>query len=333
MRSALVRYDTTRYGLKRIGTKSTTTSDFAPSHDSEPAIYPAVRTPFNLTSHSPSTSTSTTPPAMNDPTTFPLPSPLLLLSLLLPLLSIPLIYADYTTFLSLGPGGTPPTPTGYLKIKLLSLITLRNPYLPPPLPPHFRPQSGVLTPLSIPLRPGARPLVKGIAPQRQRTQRSSPGTYNLLLSELRAVVRASGSALTERTSCFETHSSGIFATTPILRTRCGGEICHAHAVDGSLHLVLHPADAGVVLERGWGERHPLARGGWCRRFVPKEFVLVYAPRTEGEVKVVMEIVRAGVWWVAGMEVDGREKGECRGEGDAACGMCSVHGGGEEVKTA
>ncbi|KAK3204085.1 hypothetical protein GRF29_106g1654561 [Pseudopithomyces chartarum] len=125
---------------------------------------------------------------MNDPTTFPLPSPLLLLSLLLPLLSIPLIYADYTTFLSLGPGGTPPTPTGYLKIKLLSLITLRNPYLPPPLPPHFRPQSGVLTPLSIPLRPGARPLVKGIAPQRQRTQRSSPGTYNLLLSELRAVV-------------------------------------------------------------------------------------------------------------------------------------------------
>ena len=75
-----------------------------------------------------------------------------------------------------------------------------------------------------------------------------------------------------------------------------------------MHLTLHPADAKAVLESGWGERHPLARGGWCRRFVPKEFVLVYAPREEGEVEVVMEIVAASVWWVSGIDVNGDEAG-------------------------
>lgn len=116
--------------------------------------------------------------------------------------------------------------------------------------------------------------------------------------------------LAERTSCFEKHSSGLFTSIPITRT-CGGEICHVHPSDGSLHLTLHPSDARLMLERGWGERHPLARGGWCRRFVPKEFVLVYAPRTEEEVEVVMGIVAASVWWVSGIDVAGDEEGRRR----------------------
>lgn len=76
-----------------------------------------------------------------------------------------------------------------------------------------------------------------------------------------------------------------------------------------MHLTLHPADAKVLLENGWGERHPLARGGWCRRFVPKEFVLVYAPRSEAEVDVVMGVVAASVWWVSGIDVRGDEDGQ------------------------
>jgi hypothetical protein len=64
-------------------------------------------------------------------------------------------------------------------------------------------------------------------------------------------------------------------------------------------MTLHPADAKIVLERGWGERHPLARGGWCSRFVPVGFVMIYAPRSDDELRVVMETVRASVWWVSG----------------------------------
>lgn len=67
-------------------------------------------------------------------------------------------------------------------------------------------------------------------------------------------------------------------------------------------MTLHPQDARLVLERGWAERHPLAKGGWLTRFVPSCFVMVYAPRTAEEVDVVMEIVGAAVWWVGGQSL-------------------------------
>lgn len=230
-----------------------------------------------------------------------------LISLILPLLAALYIHHDYRSFLSLGPGGTPSTPLGYLKIKLLSLISLRDPLRPLPVPLHFRPEHGYLTPWTLPSRSGTRPVVQGIAPQRQRTQKSSPEIYTTLVSSLRSLTTDPRNCVVERTSCFEKHSSGLFASTPITRT-CGGEICHAHPSDGSLHLSLHPADACIVIESGWGERHPLAKGGWFRRFVPREFVLVYAPRGAEEVDVVLGVVKAAVWWVSGVDV-GRGEGE------------------------
>ncbi|KAF2448004.1 hypothetical protein P171DRAFT_383307, partial [Karstenula rhodostoma CBS 690.94] len=251
------------------------------------------------------------------------------LTFLLPVLTLVYIHADYKAFLSLGPGGTPATPLGYAKIKLLSVLCLRDPLRPQAIPPHFRPQHGYLAPTSLPTRPGARPVVRGIAPQRQQTQKSTRDIYAALVAAMRALIADPANCLLERTSCFEKHSSGIFASTPITRT-CGGEVCHAHPSDGSMHMTLHPADAKIVLERGWGERHPLARGGWCRRFVPKEFVLIYAPRSAEEVEAVMQIVGAGVWWVSGIDVR-REGAERRDEmagveafvreGGAECHAC------------
>lgn len=40
---------------------------------------------------------------------------------------------------------------------------------------------------------------------------------------------------------------------------------------------IHPDDARAVLEKRWGERHPLARGGWLRQYVPKEFTSKFSP--------------------------------------------------------
>ncbi|KAF2131761.1 hypothetical protein P153DRAFT_286593 [Dothidotthia symphoricarpi CBS 119687] len=256
-----------------------------------------------------------------------------ILTLVLPILTAFYIYNDYLAFLSLGKGGTPSTPLGYLKIKTLSLVSLRDPYRPLPIPPHFRPQKGYLR--SLPRRVTRRPLVQGIAPQRQQTQKSSEKLYAQLVARLQSLARDPRNMLMERTSCFEKHSSGLFATLPITRT-CGGEVCHAHPSDGSLHLTLHPADAKLVLEHGLGERHPLAKGGWYRRFVPREFVLIYAPRSEEEVDVVMRIVAAAVWWVSGVDVnagDGEGEGRRRSADVAAigkamegsgCGVCKVH---------
>ncbi|KAF9696265.1 hypothetical protein EKO04_005977 [Ascochyta lentis] len=220
--------------------------------------------------------------------------------LTLPVLTAFYIYHDYKAFLSLGPGGTPSTPFGYLKIKTLGLFSLRDPLRPLPIPPHFRPQKGYLD--FLPIRSGARPMVQGIAPQRQQTQKSDEKMYGRLVEGMRYYAQDPANMLLERTSCFEKNSSGLFASVPITRT-CGGEICHAHPLDGSLHLTLHPADAKIMIENGWGERHPLARGGWFRRFVPREFVLVYAPRTETDLDAVMQIVAASIWWVSGVDVN------------------------------
>jgi len=93
-----------------------------------------------------------------------------------------------------------------------------------------------------------------------------------------------------------------------------------------MHVTLHPADAKLVIEKGWAQRHPLARGGWLSRFVPEGFMMVYAPRNEEEVEVVMRIVRAAAWWVGGkscvdemgrpkmerVETEKEEKGEKNG---------------------
>ena len=264
------------------------------------------------------------------------------LTFLLPPLLALYIFKDYKAYLSLGPGGTPATPLGYLKIKLLSVICLRDPLRPLPIPPHFRPQQGYFNDDTLPARKGGRPLVQGVAPQRQQTEKSSEIIYNKLVARLQSLANDPRNRLVERTSCFEKNSSGLFTSIPITRT-CGGEICHAHPSDGSMHLTLHPADAKLMLENGWGERHPLARGGWCRRFVPKEFVLIYAPRNEAEVDIVMRIVAASIWWVSGIDVNGEEQGPRRKSRDVeavskamegkGCWACDACGSGKVEKMA
>lgn len=70
-----------------------------------------------------------------------------------------------------------------------------------------------------------------------------------------------------------------------------------------MHMNLHPADAAEVLKKGWGQRHPLAKGGWMRKYVPREFMMVYAPRNKEELEVVGKIVQAAAWWVMGERID------------------------------
>jgi hypothetical protein len=249
--------------------------------------------------------------------------PLLVLLACLPslLLAAHYIRKDYHAFLALGPGGTPPTPTGYARICILRLFAVRDPLSPPSIPRSVHPKHGQL-PSSLPIRPGPRPTVAGIAPHRQTTQRASKTMYSTLSTRIHQLVNAHPSTLRAATSCFEKHSTGIFCAATngpaasalgpaTKRLTCGGEVCHSHPSDGSLHLVLHPADVRAVLEKGWGERHPLAwddgGDGWCwwwwAKSVPPGFVMVYAPRDERELEVVMEIIRAAVWWVGGTVVN------------------------------
>jgi hypothetical protein len=230
------------------------------------------------------------------------PTGVLTLSILLSP-SLYFVYRDYKAFLALGPGGTPSTPAGYLKISILRLFAVKDPLLPPPVYPSLYPSTGYFSDqASFPRRTGSRPRVGGIAPHRQLDQKGTKETDKLQREQLLSFAAALNTHFRTAPSCFEKRGLSLYSTAAVNRT-CNGEIAHLHDTEKSLHVTLHPADVAVVLAAAWGERHPLADGTWVGRYVPSGFVMVYAPRNEEEVRVVGRILRAAVWWVSGVRLE------------------------------
>lgn len=74
---------------------------------------------------------------------------------------------------------------------------------------------------------------------------------------------------------------------------------------GVRHVTLHPNDVKIVLEAGWGERHPLA-GVFKRWFVPQlpaGFIMLYAPQDDDEIEVVLKVISAAAAFVNGKEIE------------------------------
>lgn len=186
-----------------------------------------------------------------------------------------LIRNDYHNFLNLGPGGTPPTPVGYARLTWYRLFALRDPFSPPPRDPTLLPSDGILR--GLPYRPGPRPSVAGLAPQRQLDQFGSRPMHEKLKATLLDLTARNPKKFTTATSCLEKHGFALFARHPL--NVCGnGEVCHLHTSDKSMHMNLHPDDIKEILAKGWGQRHPMAWTGWVYTPVPSTFVMVYAPR-------------------------------------------------------
>lgn len=89
---------------------------------------------------------------------------------------------------------------GYLKIKFLGLCALKNPYIPAPLTAKCQTRTGYLQ--SLPKRPNPRPIVQGIVPHRQVTQRASPAMFAKLTATVENMTERYG-GLAIGTSCFE----------------------------------------------------------------------------------------------------------------------------------
>jgi len=92
-----------------------------------------------------------------------------------------IIYNDYENFLSLGPGGTPSTFLGYLKIAYLRLFALSDPYTPATFSEKIYPATGYYQRAHtwLPERTGPRPKIAGISPRHvaligSRAKRASP---------------------------------------------------------------------------------------------------------------------------------------------------------------
>lgn len=214
---------------------------------------------------------------------------------------------DYKMFLALGPGGTAYSFRGYGQLFFMSFFKVRDPYLAPEMPSRLRPRVGFLKELEA--RRGDRPQLAGIAPQRQITQNCSDGMRQALQDMIRGLADECPSHWYVATSAFERHNEALFSKfKTFAEPDYYGEIVHSHS-DGSMHLALHPADVKLVLEKGWGERHPLARGRtwWWHAPVPRGFMIIYGPRDEAELQQVKSIIRAAAWWVSGVDSRG-EKG-------------------------
>ena len=76
----------------------------------------------------------------------------------------------------------------------------------------------------------------------------------------------------------------------------GREFAHLHPPpEGSLHAALPPSAAAEAIVRGWAEIHPVARMG----LIPENVVMLYAPRDEAEMTVVLELVRSSLQFARG----------------------------------
>ncbi|KAF3075928.1 hypothetical protein CFAM422_001247 [Trichoderma lentiforme] len=217
-----------------------------------------------------------------------------------------LVHNDYHNFLNLGPGGTPSTIQGYIRITYLRMLTLRDPFTAPLPDPSRDPKTGVLAGKHLPYRAGPRPVVAGIAPQRQLDQHGSRQCYIALRRAMERLSTKNPHKFGTERSCLEKHGLALFARHP-LQTNCQGEIAHVHDSDHSMHMCLHPNDIKEILQKGWGQRHPLA---WKNRFiqmpVSQDFVMVYAPRVstdDMELEIVGKIINAAIWYTLAEDVD------------------------------
>ena len=75
------------------------------------------------------------------------------------------------------------------------------------------------------------------------------------------------------------HLAEHLARGPAPAFQCGREFAHVHPVDGSLHLTLPVRVHREVVEKGWGEPHPLSGT-----------MLVFGPRRPRELEVVWQIL-------------------------------------------
>jgi hypothetical protein len=225
-------------------------------------------------------------------------------------LSVAWVVSDFYAWKAFGTGGTPPTWAGYwrmTKFRINRILLFGKDDLSDPSPlsgsgPKFLDAS------TIPQRKGERPkMMARTMPQRQvpyKKGTAAPGVEERVAKMMATFAAKHPDIIELRPSKTEGGSTDAIYGKPDIATinpktktsgMLGTEIAHAHPSEGSLHVWLSEADAKTVVEKGWGMRFPLA-------FIDKGWAMVYAPRTMAEVDVVEMIVKAGIAWIAGVEV-------------------------------
>ncbi|WP_017593184.1 luciferase domain-containing protein [Nocardiopsis potens] len=149
--------------------------------------------------------------------------------------------------------------------------------------------------LGLPARTGGRPATGPSVPHVQLDQ-NSPGEVREELE--RWMVGHLEGAVVRPSEISEPGSLAFFldgvlppAGAVLLPPRLNAEFAHVHP-DGSLHLALSREDQDELIAGGWGERHPL--------YSPAvNVVMLYGPRTGGELEVAKAVVEASYRYATG----------------------------------
>ncbi|KAF2830835.1 hypothetical protein CC86DRAFT_367494 [Ophiobolus disseminans] len=215
-------------------------------------------------------------------------------------------WLDFKSWQSSGTGGTPPTLQGYLKIRRWGLYLLyKRQNL---LDSSAIPESGAsyIKPQKVPNRVGTRPsLTRWTLPQRQLPEKITPAASSTLQNLMQEFAHTPPFSTFIETRPSKTEGGtgpaiyvkpSVASINPVAH-KIFYEVAHVHPSENSLHVYVSPQDAKLVMKRGWGQRFPVT---WL---APPSWIMVYAPRTEEEVEVVREIVRAAVCFAVGREVE------------------------------
>lgn len=122
-----------------------------------------------------------------------------------------------------------------------------------------------------------------------------------LLETKRSLYEKHHDAIFVRSNLLQDPNSSIPETARIAR----GEIGHIH-YDASVHLYFSPADAKILIEKNWAERHRMARTkpflGRVNMFnVAGTYLMIYGPRDEGELETMKTILENSVKFMTGVE--------------------------------
>jgi hypothetical protein len=152
-------------------------------------------------------------------------------------------------------------------------------------------------PLALPERSGDRPKTGPEIPHQQLSQNAPVSLQDelwQLMTSLEGV--RPGRSYVSLPDTRALHLDPRLAAGPGDAFLAGTEFAHLHgASDGSLHLMLPVSVASDAIDKGWSERHPVARRGAA----PPTLVMLYGPRDEAELEVVWRLLQASYAFARG----------------------------------
>jgi phospholipase/carboxylesterase len=154
----------------------------------------------------------------------------------------------------------------------------------------------------LPARSGPRPAVSWTIPQQQESQNAPADLQERLYEQVRNLpgVEVGPSRISVPGARGFTLRDGSEDEQAYLVPQVG-EFAHLHpSYDGSLHLVLPAGLATDVSAKGWGRPHM-----WAGTRLSPGFMMVYGPRDEDELAIVLGIVAASHAYATGTDSSAR----------------------------